>query len=241
MALQIRAIAFVIYVVISKNTSIYIHTSPKIYTQAQPLQHEFEPCPKISIFKKPFKTMTIVAIIAIAVLIFGIGFYNSLINKKNQVANAFSAIDVMLKKRFDLIPNLVEIVKQYTSYEGDTLTKITELRGKALGNNATEGDKLALDQQIGSAVKGLMVSVENYPDLKANTNFLNLQNTWTESEEQIAAARRTYNSSVTSYNNAVLMFPGNMFAGMLGYQTMPVLASTEEERRNVNAKELFNS
>ncbi|TKC12872.1 LemA family protein [Pedobacter polaris] len=185
--------------------------------------------------------MIIVAVIAILILIFGIGIYNSLISKKNQVANAFSAIDVMLKKRFDLLPNLVETVKQYMQYEGDTLTKITELRGKALGTNVSESDKLALDQQIGTAVKGLMVSVENYPDLKANTNFLNLQSTWTESEEQIAAARRNYNSSVTTYNNAVMMFPGNMFAGMLGYQPMQVLAAAEEERKNVSAKELFNS
>lgn len=185
--------------------------------------------------------MIIVAVIAVLVLIFGIGIYNSLISKKNQVANAFSAIDVMLKKRFDLIPNLVEVVKQYTQYEGDTLTKITELRGKALNANATEGDKLALDQQIGSAVKGLMVSVENYPDLKANTNFLNLQSTWTESEEQIAAARRNYNASVTTYNNGVMMFPGNIFAGMLGYQPMQVLETAAEERKNLSAKELFNN
>ena len=185
--------------------------------------------------------MIIVAIIAAVVLIFGIGIYNSLISKKNQVANAFSAIDVMLKKRFDLIPNLVETVKQYMQYEGDTLTKITELRGKVIGSNVSEGDKLALDQQIGSAVKGLMVSVENYPDLKANTNFLNLQSTWTESEEQIAAARRNYNATVTTYNNAVMMFPGNMFAGMLGYQPIAVLATAEEERKNVSAKELFNN
>ncbi len=182
-----------------------------------------------------------VAVIAIAVLLVGIGIYNSLISKKNQVANAFSAIDVMLKKRFDLLPNLVETVKQYMQYEGETLTKITELRGKALANNATEGDKLALDAQIGTAVKGLMVSVENYPDLKANQNFLNLQTTWTESEEQIAAARRNYNASVTTYNNAVMMFPGNMFAGMLGYQTMPVLETAAAERENVSAKELFNN
>jgi LemA protein len=185
--------------------------------------------------------MVIVIVIAVLILIFGIGIYNSLISKKNQVANAFSAIDVMLKKRFDLLPNLVETVKQYMQYEGDTLTKITELRGKALSVNASEGDKLALDQQIGTAVKGLMVSVENYPDLKANQNFLNLQSTWTESEEQIAAARRNYNASVTTYNNAVMMFPGNMFAGMLGYKTIEVLSTPEEERKNLSAKELFNS
>lgn len=185
--------------------------------------------------------MFIGAIILIAILIIGVGMYNSLIGKKNQVTNAFSAIDVMLKKRFDLIPNLVETVKQYMQYEGDTLTKITELRGKAMGTGVSEVEKLALDQQIGSAVKGLMVSVENYPDLKANTNFLNLQSTWTESEEQIAAARRNYNATVTTYNNAVMMFPGSIFAGMLNYHPMEVLASTEEERKNVNAKELFNS
>lgn len=185
--------------------------------------------------------MIIVGIIVIVVFIFGIGFYNSLISKKNQVTNAFSAIDVMLKKRFDLLPNLVETVKQYMQYEGDTLTKITELRGKALSSNATEGDKLALDQQIGTAVKGLMVNVENYPDLKANQNFVNLQHTWTESEEQIAAARRNYNASVTNYNNAVMMFPGNMFAGMLGYEPMPVLEIAEEERKNLSAKELFKN
>ncbi len=185
--------------------------------------------------------MIFVAIIAIAVLIFGIGIYNSLIGKKNQVANAFSAIDVMLKKRFDLIPNLVETVKQYMQYEGETLTKITELRGKAIGSDVSESEKLALDTQIGTAVKGLMVSVENYPDLKANQNFLNLQSTWTESEEQIAAARRNYNSSVTAYNDAVMMFPGNMFAGMLGYQTIAVLETAVEERENVSAKDLFNS
>ena len=185
--------------------------------------------------------MIILGIIVVVLLLIGIGMYNSLIGKKNQVTNAFSSIDVMLKKRFDLIPNLVEVVKQYTQYEGDTLTKITELRGKAMGSNVSEADKLALDQQMGTAVKGLMLSVENYPDLKANTNFLNLQSTWTESEEQIAAARRNYNATVTTYNNAVMMFPGSIFAGMLGYQTMAVLESTIEERKNISAKELFNN
>jgi LemA protein len=185
--------------------------------------------------------MIILAIIVAAILIFGIGIYNSLIGKKNQVANAFSAIDVMLKKRFDLLPNLVETVKQYMKHESDTLLKLTELRSQAFNANASEGDKLHLDQQIGSAVKGLMVSVENYPDLKANTNFIDLQRTWTESEEQIAAARRNYNAAVTTYNNAVMMFPGNMFAGMLGYQTVPVIAIAAEERENVNAKALFNN
>ncbi|MGY3055493.1 LemA protein [Pedobacter sp. UYEF25] len=185
--------------------------------------------------------MIIGAVIIVVLLIFGITFYNSLVGKKNQVTNAFSAIDVMLKKRFDLIPNLVEVVKRYTNYEQSTLTKITELRAKAVSSNVTDAEKASIDAQLSSSVKGLMVNVENYPDLKANTNFLQLQGTWTESEEQIAAARRTYNASVTDYNNAIMMFPGNMFAGMLNYFPISVLATAEEERKNVSAKDLFNS
>ena len=183
----------------------------------------------------------IIAIIIGVLLLIGIFFYNSLIGKKNQVTNAFSAIDVMLKKRFDLIPNLVEVVKQYTSYEQGTLSKIVELRSKAVSGNISDAEKASIDSQLSSSVKGLMVNVENYPDLKANTNFINLQSTWTESEEQIAAARRTYNSAVTDYNNAIMMFPGSMFAGMLNFQPVAVLATAEEERKNISAKDLFNS
>ncbi|TCD03284.1 LemA family protein [Pedobacter psychroterrae] len=185
--------------------------------------------------------MILIAIVVAVLLIIGIGIYNSLIGKKNQVTNAFSAIDVMLKKRFDLLPNLIETVKQYTQYEGDTLTKVVELRAKANNTDLTNDQKLDIDRQLSSGVKSLMVTVENYPDLKANQNFLNLQNTWTESEEQIAAARRNYNAAVTDYNNAIMMFPGSIFAGMLNYQQIAVLANTEEERKNISAKELFNS
>lgn len=183
-----------------------------------------------------------IALIIVGVLLLiGIFFYNSLIGKKNQVTNAFSAIDVMLKKRFDLIPNLVEVVKQYTNYEQGTLTKIVELRSKAVSGNISDAEKASIDAQLSSSVKGLMVNIENYPDLKANSNFNNLQNTWTESEEQIAAARRTYNAAVTDYNNAIMMFPGSMLAGILNFQAMAVLATAEEERKNISAKELFNS
>lgn len=185
--------------------------------------------------------MLIAAIIIIIGLLVGISFYNGLISKRNQVTNAFSAIDVMLKKRYDLLPNLVETVKQYMSYEESTLTKITSLRTRAASGQLSDAEKIDLDKQIGSAVSGMMLTVENYPDLKANQNFINLQTTWTESEEQIAAARRNYNSSVTAYNNGIMMFPGNMFAGMLGYQTVAVIENTAEERKNMSAKDLFNS
>lgn len=183
----------------------------------------------------------IIVIILVVFLAVGVFIYNSLIERRNQVTNAFSAIDVMLKKRFDLIPNLVEVVKQYSNYEQSTLTKIVELRAKAGSRSLTETEKASLDTELSAAVKGLMVTVENYPDLKANTNFLNLQSTWTESEEQIAAARRTYNASVTSYNNAIMMFPGTMFAGMLNYTKIDVLETPAEERKNISAKELFNN
>jgi LemA protein len=185
--------------------------------------------------------MIVILALIIFLLLFGILMYNSLIGKRNQVTNAFSAIDVMLKKRFDLIPNLVELVKQYMNYEQETLTKIVALRAKAVNGNLSDQEKAALDTQLSASVRGLMVNVENYPDLKANSNFNNLQSTWTESEEQIAAARRTYNAAITDYNNAIMMFPGNMFAGMLGYAKIDVLATPEEERKNVSAKELFNN
>ena len=132
----------------------------------------------VSLFKDQL-TMIIFGIIAIVVLLIGVGIYNSLIGKKNQVANAFSAIDVMLKKRYDLIPNLVETIKQYMQYESETLTKITQMRTQGNTGSLTDAEKIQLDQQLNTAVRGVMVNVENYPDLKANTNFLNLQSTWT--------------------------------------------------------------
>jgi LemA protein len=185
--------------------------------------------------------MIIAAIIIIIGLLVGISFYNGLISKRNQVTNAFSALDVMLKKRYDLIPNLVETVKQYMTYEESTLSKITSLRSKAGSDQLSNQEKIDLDKQMGSAVSGMMLTVENYPELKANQNFMDLQVTWTESEEQIAAARRNYNSSVTAYNDSVMMFPGNMFAGMLNYKTIAVLENTAEERKNISAKDLFSN
>ena len=184
--------------------------------------------------------MILSSIIAIVILIICIAFYNSLIRKKNQVTNALSAIDVMLKKRFDLLPNLVETIKEYTSYEENVLTRITALRTRAEAGDISDQEKIDIDKQLGSAVSGIMLNVENYPDLKANQNFLNLQSTWTESEEQIAAARRNYNSSVTSYNDAIMTFPGSLFANVINLETVPVIVNSAEERENVSAKALFN-
>lgn len=185
--------------------------------------------------------MIIAGIIILVLVIICISMYNSLIAKKNQTDNAFSAIDAMLKKRFDLLPNLVETVKQYMQYEGDLLTKIVALRSRASSPKLSNDEKLKIDQELSHELKGIMVNVENYPSLKADQSFVNLQSTWTESEEQIAAARRNYNAAITDYNDAIMMFPGSIFAGILNYTVKPVLSIPETERNNISAKDLFNS
>ncbi len=167
--------------------------------------------------------------------------YNTLVRKKNQVDNAFGSIDVMLKKRYDLIPNLVETVKQYMQHEANLLTEVTELRTQATSGNISDDQRVEVENKITSKMGGIMVAVENYPDLKANTNFLQLQGSWNEAEEQISAARRFFNSAVTDYNNAIQVFPNSIVAGMFGYKTKHVFEIPEAERANVSAKDLFNS
>lgn len=186
-------------------------------------------------------SLIIVIVVAFVILIAVISVYNNLTNRKNQVANAFGTIDVQLKNRYDLIPNLVATVQQYAAHEKELLTKITDLRTKALQPNATAEDRVNLDNQISSALSGLMVAVENYPDLKASQNFIDLQRALNEVEAQIAAARRAYNAAVTDYNNAIEMFPGNLMAGMMLLKSKQVFTATETERGNVNVKNLFNS
>lgn len=183
--------------------------------------------------------MLIGLIAGAAVLIILALMYNSLVGKKNQVDNAFGSIDAMLKKRYDLIPNLIATVKTYMQHEKDTLTKITELRSKAMSGNLSNDDKVALNNQLTKAIGGIMVAVESYPDLKANQNFLQLQGSFNEIEEQLSAARRAYNASVTDYNNGVEMFPTNLLAGIIGYKRRQVFEIPEVERQNVSAADLF--
>ena len=180
-------------------------------------------------------------IILVVLIIIIIGLYNSLINRKNQVENAFGSIDAMLKKRFDLIPNLVETAKQYMTYEKEILTKIVELRGSIQASPTMPAqERIGMENQMTGLLSQLRVAVENYPDLKANNSFIQLQSTWTEIEEQLSAARRTYNAAITAYNNSVEMFPTNIMARMMNYQRKEVLTIEEAERKNVSAKELFN-
>jgi LemA protein len=177
--------------------------------------------------------MTTVLIVAVVlVLLIPALTYNSLIGKRNQVDSVFSTIDVMLKKRYDLIPNLVESVKGYMSHERATLERIAQLRTQGI-NSRSEAEKVAVDNQIAAPLRQLMVAVEAYPELKANQNFLQLQGSLNEIEEQISAARRAFNAAVLQYNNAVQMFPTNIIAGMMRLQTRAFFEAPPEERQAV--------
>ncbi len=183
---------------------------------------------------------TIVILVLVVILpISVVSMYNGLIRRRNEVDNAFGGMDVQLKKRYDLIPNLVATVKQYATHEKELLTNVTEMRAKATSGKLSNDEKVALDNQISTAMKGIMVAVENYPDLKASHNFINLQRTLNEVESQISAARRTFNAVITMYNNGIQTFPQNMIAGIMHMQRKEVFVIPEVERQNVDVKSMF--
>ena len=171
--------------------------------------------------------MTILIIIAVVVVIF-IAIYNSLVRKRNETENAFAAIDVMLKKRYDLIPNLVTTVKEYAEHEKSTFAQITEMRNKSYASFSNQ-DKENLDSAFSQACTHFFAIAENYPQLKAS-----------ETEEQLSAARRTFNACVTDYNNAVQTFPSNLLAGMFGFTRKSVFSISEQERTVPNVNNLLN-
>lgn len=181
--------------------------------------------------------MVMYIIIGVVIVLFVLVLvtYNSLIQLRNKVKEAFSTMDVYLKKRYDLIPNLVDIVKGYAKHETDTLQEVTKMRV-----NAQKGDlNTAIDSEvkIGDALQSLLVVVEKYPDLKANTNFLDLQERLSKMEEEIAFSRRYYNGSVREYNNKCQMFPFNLIAGVFGFKSLPMYqVESEQERKVVDVK-----
>jgi LemA protein len=176
---------------------------------------------------------------ALLLLVIFMAMYNSLIAKKNQVDYAYSGIDVQLKKRHDLIPNLVATVRQYMEHERQLLERITELRARAVSPNLPESERMQVEAALSTALRSLMVAVENYPNLKANENFLHLQASLNEVEEQLAAARRAYNAAVTDYNNAIEMFPTNFVAALMGLTRRTVFEASEEERATPDVGQLF--
>ncbi|MBT3192636.1 MAG: LemA family protein [Verrucomicrobia bacterium] len=177
--------------------------------------------------------------IAVVVLVVVFGMYNGLIGKKNNVENAFASIDTILKKRYDLIPNLVAAVKQYMEHERGLLENVTALRAKATSGNISSDEAITLNNEINKTMGGIMVAVESYPELKANDNFKDLQRSLNEVEEQLSAARRAFNAAVTDFNNAVEMFPTNIMAGMMHYTRRQLFEIPEVERENPDVKSLF--
>ncbi|MDF1824669.1 MAG: LemA family protein [Verrucomicrobiales bacterium] len=165
------------------------------------------------------------------VLIF---IYNSLVAKRNMVRNAFSSIDVNLRKRHDLIPNLVETVKAYASHEKETLTKLIEARQEASRTDLSESERLRAEAKVGPRLQRVVALAESYPDLKSSEHFLNLQRNLTETEAQISAARRAYNAAVYQINNAVESFPSNLIAGAFGFQRHDFFEANGSERGSVN-------
>lgn len=182
----------------------------------------------------------IVFILILSVVAILMWMYNTLIARKNDVARSFGFIDVLLKKRFDLIPNLVETAKQYMGYEKGLLTDVTELRAKAMTSGISDSERVGYENQLTQKLGNIMVAAESYPDLKASQSFMQLQASWKELEDQIATARQAYNNSVTSYNNSVEMFPTNLVATMIDYKTKPLFEAAMPEKENIKAGELFH-
>ena len=171
-------------------------------------------------------------------MIFGVLIFNGLVGRKNEVQNTLSTVDVYLKKRYDLIPNLVSTVQGYVKHERTVLEEITRLRAQAMkGQDAAQ--KIDLNNQLSRALAGLMVTVENYPELKSSQNFMALQVELVKLEENLAAARRTYNAAATSLNNLVCMFPSNLIAGMANFKKVMWFEAPSEEKVNPSVKNLL--
>ena len=175
----------------------------------------------------------IILAIVVVLIIFVISIYNSLVTLRQRVKNAWSQIDVQLQRRFDLIPNLVECVKGYMAHEKETLEKVTELR-TSWAKAQSVGEKADLDNQLSNALKTIMAVSENYPDLKANQNFSELQEELRGTENKISYSRQFYNDSVTRYNTKLELFPSNFIASMFHFMPEDLFqAESDEARKNV--------
>ncbi|MDR1792409.1 MAG: LemA family protein [Bacteroidales bacterium] len=176
--------------------------------------------------------MTTIVIIAVVVLLIFwiVAIYNGMVKSRNTVDKEWRNVDVQLERRYALIPNLVETVKGYAKHERETLEQITSYRSAAMSATSV-AQKAAADSMLTSALAGLRVQLEAYPDLKANTNFLNLQEELSSTENKIAFSRQLYNQVVTDYNNKIQIFPNTLFAGMFGFKERELFeASTPEVR-----------
>ena len=181
--------------------------------------------------------MWLYIIIAIVVILLLLAFstYNSFVKLNNKVEEAFSTMDVYLKKRWDLIPNIVETVKGYAKHEKETLEEIVNLRNSSY-DKMNVNDKVDINNQLSQGMNKLMAIAEAYPDLKANDNFKDLSNQLASVENDIANARKYYNGTVRMFNNKVQMFPSNIVAMILGYKPKSMFEANDNERENVKVE-----
>ena len=180
----------------------------------------------------------IILVLVILVVLWAISVYNTLVKARQKVKNSWSQIEVQLQRRFDLIPNLVETVKGYMGHESNVLEKVTELR-TSWAKTSSISEKVELDNQLSGALKTIMAVSENYPELKANQNFADLQNTLKETEDKISFSRQFYNDSVTMYNTKLEVFPSNIVGNMFGFKS-EALFNVESDEARKNVKVDFN-
>ena len=171
--------------------------------------------------------------IVVVLIIIVVALYNGLVQARQRVRNAWAQMDVQLQRRFDLIPNLIETVKGYMEHEKNVLEKVTELRN-AWADASTVGEKAKLDNQLSESLKSIMAVSENYPDLKANQNFTELQHELTTTENKIAFSRQFYNDTTTTYNTKLEVIPSNIIASMFKFKPEELFKTeSEEARKNV--------
>jgi len=181
----------------------------------------------------------VLVVVVVALLALVVVIYNGLVSKKNAVENAFGGMDVQLKKRYDLVPNLVATAKTYMTHEKTLLEQIVALRNTAANSVPGSVENLKVNGELSGALRGFNVAVENYPELRSVEAFTQLQRSLNEVEEQLAAARRSFNAAVTDYNNGLEQFPSNVFASRMGYQRKSVFETADAERANVSVGKLF--
>ena len=174
----------------------------------------------------------ILLVVVVLILVFVIATYNSLVQLRNRVRDQWSQIDIQLKRRFDLIPNLLETVKGYMKHESETLEKIVQARN-TYQTATTHADAVNADTELTKSISRLFALAEDYPDLKANENFKSLQSELSETEDKISTARQFYSDTVLMYNNKIQMFPSSIVAGLFGFKEEKFFEATAAERENV--------
>ena len=185
-------------------------------------------------------TTIVIIVVAVLLVLWGVALYNNLVKLRNNRENAFANIDVQLKMRHDLVPQLVGAVKGYADHEKNVFQRVTEARAAAMGATSIN-DKIEAENMLTSALSGLKVSLEAYPELKANENFLHLQQELADLENKLAAVRRFFNSATRELNNAVQTFPSVIFAKMFGFQKEPMFEIPNDQRAEIERDQRLSS